>query len=197
MPTRCSNRLLVQLELHDPMFMYISECDFDDCANECLVARILNARKIVMWFFKWNIALVGFRLFTSRRCSLSREIFFCLLFFGFCLFFLPVGCKTSSLIYFTLAYSSSRSMQMIGDCRTVSLGKCGKTTQWHQVWVSGAVHWFTPIINEADGTYSHSHPPNNHKYKQKNICRFLCCLCVVCYFWILYIGFSEAWVFTR
>lgn len=112
-------------------------------------------------------------------------------------FFLTVGCKTSSLIYFTLAYSSSRSMQMIGDCRTVSLGKCGKTTQWHQVWVSGAVHWFTPIINEADGTYSHSHPPNNHKYKQKNICRFLCCLCVVCYFWILYIGFSEAWVFTR
>lgn len=23
----------------------ISECDFDDCANECLVARILNARR--------------------------------------------------------------------------------------------------------------------------------------------------------
>lgn len=39
----------------------ISDCDFDDCANECLVVRILNAReKIVMWFFKWNIALVGF-----------------------------------------------------------------------------------------------------------------------------------------
>lgn len=142
-----------------------SWCDF---LNEIL-------RLLVFAYLRLDVVL--------SRAKYSSVFFF----FGFCLFFLSVGCKTSSLIYFTLAYSSSQSMQMIGDCRTVSLGKCGKTTQWHQVWVSGAVHWFTPIINEADGTYSHSHPPTTINTGKKIFADFsaVCVLCAIFGFYIL------------
>lgn len=42
------------------VYVYIRVWFWWLCQWMCLVARILNARKIVMWFFKWNIALVGF-----------------------------------------------------------------------------------------------------------------------------------------
>ena len=114
----------------NPQCLCISECDFDDCANECLVVRILNARKkIVMWFFKWNIALVGFRLFTSRRrrgrccycccCSFAGNASATLHFFRVLFPFAPTALESNknSVIYYTFSRlpneHSLHSMQMI------------------------------------------------------------------------------------
>lgn len=74
-----------------PMFMYIRVWFWWLCQWMFGGAHSKCTEKIVMWFFKWNIALVGFRLFTSRRlhcfCCCCRYSFPEKWFCHFCVFF--------------------------------------------------------------------------------------------------------------
>lgn len=141
--------------------------------------------KIVMWFFKWNIALVASRLFTSRVVFSAAAILvpkngFTTLRVFFRDVVSPAHCsnrppfdsktKTMSFITNSRAFTahanirSLHSMQMIthihvrthGTRPTVQAWKMCETKRKIERESSLPVHWFTPIINEADGTHSPS-----------------------------------------
>lgn len=147
-------------------FWWLCQWMFGGAHSKC-------TEKIVMWFFKWNIALVGFRLFTSRRlscccCSRSfaRNAFATLCFFRGAFSLLHCAVSTNRLsieqkqchLLHSLALTANahtlQSMQMFTyGGQSCIYGKCVKPRKTERE-SSLTVHWFTPIINEADGTHS-------------------------------------------